>query len=231
MQYHRTPLFSIALLLCTLLVSPAAFGETGGETTSRADAVDRFTRDFVWAEDTRIVGVNQYGQAVSSSQHTNFYQGRHKRPLAGLEFYKTVGRDDLAGEYRSRRARRRGLIWSGVGAQVVGLGLMVGGIISMTDYDNMYDDGPLIIFGAGLGLTLVGMIPMMIGMFTNPHPIQPHEAREIIEDYNLQLMRDLNLDREDLPQEDEDTPGMDSLRVNLFFSGDGDRGLALSFDF
>ncbi|MBN2359500.1 MAG: hypothetical protein JXR83_08590 [Deltaproteobacteria bacterium] len=164
-------------------------------SASQHQARERFEKEVVWFED--MVAVDTGSGAVVNSW-TNAYQGKYKKPLAGDEFYETVGRPDLAEQYRSSETVRNALIVPG--SVLGGLGLLA---VSMSPLALLIPDSALdddtkmtLVFGTligGAGVAGVGVVVGMVGGAINPHPVEPTEARELADDFNKKLARDLGL--------------------------------------
>src|SRR5207248_2217185 len=61
---------------------------------------------------------------------TEPYEGKYKKPMAPVEFYRRIGREDLAQEYTAREIRRNELMTAGA---VIGLGSLVASAIIVTN--------------------------------------------------------------------------------------------------
>lgn len=230
MKIYCRVLFTALLALCFGIgVSiPDAIAEADTDSDriieeppdDRAEARDLLTRKFLWSRDYTTVGVDQYGHAVSRQTDTVFYEGRHGRPLEGVEFYETIRRPDLVAEFRSRRRLNIGLITGGIIGTVVGPLVFGGGMagwLSRTggeEFDNLYVP---VMIGGGV-LSLAAPIVMVVGMRRGHHPIEPHERRELAEEYNFRLIEELDLNREDIPDAPDDGAGADDLRVDFFLT-------------
>lgn len=197
----------------------------------REDAIDQFTRRFVWSNQTTsqtLVIIDSIPISGTTTE-TTFYQGRHGRELSKGELYDVIGHPELAEEFRTRRRRGHLLLWGG-GIGSIGFGLAaLGAAIYEEDQE---DRGYPLTIGLTIfaGISAIAMIP---GYYydQNRDPLEPHQRNELIEEYNLQLLDDLGLRREDLPRNDDrDRPSSDGLRVDGYFTDDGG-GITLGFTF
>lgn len=110
------------LLSCFLPLSAMARAETPAAMTQE-EAKAQFLREFLWSQNFGVVGMNQYGQAVSSATYMNVYQGIIPRRIGTEELFTIVGRDDLTAEYKRLRRRKSAVTWSGIGVMGAGLAL------------------------------------------------------------------------------------------------------------
>lgn len=192
-----------------LLMSPEVYGAE--------DGAERFSQEHLIAEE-RL-----------GSDYLNFYQGRHRAPLTMVEFLQIVGEEDLAetAERRVRRGRIMGYTSAGLG--IVGLAaLWVGVVMTFGDDPEREELGGTIGMIGG-GMMLTGGV---LYLFSDPKVdglIAPHEARRRVDEYNRDLRRDLGLDGEERPRE-QNSGGMEDLRVRLA-PLDGGAALGVSFRF
>ena len=141
---------------------------------------------------------------------TEPYEGKYKKPLAAADFYRRVGRDDLAQEYVSRAARRNTLIAAGA---IVALATVTAGIVIAVE--NQPGPCPQSSFAAfsacasaqsdqarsalltatlvGVSGALIGGTLVLAGALTNPHPVDPSRMRELADRYNVQLRKQLGM--------------------------------------
>lgn len=162
---------------------------------SQAQAREKFEKEVVWFED--MVAVDGSSGAVVSSW-SNVYQGKYKKPLAGADFYETVGRPDLAEQYRSTDAVRSAI--GTPGAALAGLGLiaMVASPLGLLISDSMMNEETkmTLVFGSLIGggvVGTVGAVMSIVSGFINPHPVDPVQARELADNHNKKLAADLGL--------------------------------------
>jgi hypothetical protein len=173
----------------------AVTGLTKNISGNQAQAREKFEKQVVWFED--MVAVDGSSGAVVSSW-SNAYQGKYKKPLAGAEFYETVGRSDLAEQYRSTDAVRSAIVMPGMALAALGLVAMVASPIPLLLGDSVVTDETkmTLVFGGligGAGVASVGAVVGMIGGFIDPHPVDPTQARELADNYNKKLAADLGL--------------------------------------
>lgn len=155
--------------------SEAALGVLQVEKT-KSSASDEYEKKRIWIEDLTLV--NQYGQPVASL--SNVYQGKYKKPLIGADFYRAVGRADLANKFEaSNRSRKR---WGTAGFTT----MMAGTVLSLASLNYLDEKEGTTMLVGGLGLVLAG--PMIArGGPGNPHPVSAEEARQLVDEYNESL--------------------------------------------
>jgi len=78
----------------------------------RADALEQYDQQAIGFDDFGGV-VTEDGRVTGTVQWSSPYQGKYKRPLAGADFYRAVGRLDLVKQYEDRAALKTGLIVGG----------------------------------------------------------------------------------------------------------------------
>ena len=64
-----------------------------------ADAQEQYEQQAIGFDDFGGV-VTEHGAVTGTVQWTSPYQGKYKRPLVGVDFYRAVGRSDLGGAVR-----------------------------------------------------------------------------------------------------------------------------------
>lgn len=165
-----------------------------------------FDSKYVWFEDYVAVSMNT-GMVVRS--WSTPYEGRYRRPLRPDEFYIKVGRPDYAAQYSAKQRRRIGLMAAGgalMGAGLLAFGISTGVYLSSNLNATIncgfsgpcttptYNPTPLYV-GAGIFTftMLGGMSLLIVGIVTNPHPVPPHEARRLADEYNQGLRQQLGL--------------------------------------
>ncbi len=197
---------------------------------TRREALDHFTLNMVVVEETSWVAVDQFGRQRGRSSEVSFYQGRHKIPLTTEEFLRTINAESYLDEYQSMRNRRRN--WYITSAVMAG-----GALVFMTAALFMAGRDGRVAEAVTLPLMMGGLVagglfwlPCTIGMMTNVDPISPHEARRLGEEYNLELLHDLGLERDDMHDDADEEKAPGGLRVDLFFSGESG-GIVLGFRF
>jgi hypothetical protein len=177
-----------------------AVGEvTESETKSSDEAREEYAKRVVWFQS--MIGVNQYGNVVSS--WSNAYKGKYRERLEPEEFYREVGRPDLAKEYASNTNQAA---WAGLIGTVGFLSALGGGTWWMVEgLSGSYDDSadttlPMVITLSGVGMMITGVIiaPDEI------HPVSSSEALEMADKHNQKLKKELGLakDYSPLPRAD-----------------------------
>ncbi len=169
------------------------------------------------------------------SQWSNAYRGKYKEPLDGADFYKAVGRPDLASDYRTAST----LKWIGYGlglAAEAGSGLLlVSGKDCWEQYpDDIYGESPgykecekdqTTKFFFGLGAMGAGLFLGLAAAFYDPNPVSQSEARRLAAKHNKKLRDKLGLSEDQVA---ETSP----LSYSLGISGTRDGGgLRLRVDF
>ena len=166
-----------------------------GKTVSAAaaEAQEKYDREHVWFEDWAAVNA---GTGMVVSTWAVPYQGKYKKAIDGPEFYEIVGRPDLAEEYRSSQAWRTGFAIGGGVLTLGGTGLMVMSLVTMggCDIDDTAcsDDSTNQLI-AGSALLGGGLLSFTIGAMIDPHPVEVGEARQLADEYNARLKKDLGL--------------------------------------
>jgi hypothetical protein len=206
-----------ALVLLTFLVALPAAAAQGGPKTTAPGAVashslegaaklndpgsstgEEYEKRILWFED--YVGINQRGTVVAS--WTQPFQGKYKKPLGWSEFYSLVERPDLALSYSTWMATKYSLMFGGFAATIGGVLLpllwtsggeeycgKVGSNGSCRYYSYTEKTRPGLIPGIAIGS--VGLVATIWSLFINPQPIMPSEARELADEHNKKLKREL----------------------------------------
>lgn len=159
-----------------------------------SEAQAKYDEKYVWFEDGALVNV--YNGRVMR-RFTLAYQGKYKKHLEGDAFYEAVGRSDLAAQYRSRRTRRTLLLTGGSLAAVGGGTMTLFGLMGPCVKEDARsfaclerDKGLLV---PGLVLAGGGMVALLMGATTEPHPVDAPEVRRIADEYNQKLKGELGL--------------------------------------
>lgn len=164
------------------------------ETEASEEARERYAKEFIWFQD--MVGVNQHGSVVSS--WSSAYQGKYKKHLDAAEFYRAVGRADLAEEYEANSDK----VVAGAALGTVGaLGMAGGGLWWVVAATGPDTEGG-VPSGVPAALTLVSGVAMIGGFSSIPekvHPIPPSEARELADKHNKKLKEELGLSKDYSP--------------------------------
>ena len=185
----------------------------------RDEAIEVFANNFVLSVVT------------TSIQHGKFYQGQYHRPLKGAEFYEAVHRPDLADSYRTRRN------WTwGVALTTLVASPAVFFVTENADHNRperrKWSDAQLTTGYAVAGVLAAVSFATFMGIrYIGFHPIEPHEARRITNEYNRQLADELGIDEDEFPDErlpNEDAAPDGDLRVDLFFGDDQDSVFGLT---
>jgi hypothetical protein len=194
----------VALVAASAISSPAA----------RAEEPASFSRQEQY--DQRFIGFNEYGVVDPDTRAfrriTEPYEGKYKKPIEGADFYRLVGRDDLAQEYTSRLERRNALMITGCAiafTAVVATSIMAVNSLSNASCDMSGSSsafaqcasaqsaaarsGVITAAVVGLGGLLVGGGFYLSGAATNPNPVDDSRMRELADQYNRQLRKQLEI--------------------------------------
>ena len=134
--------------------------------------------------------------------------GKYHEPLASDDFYRRVGREDLAAQYDAANRVRVGVIASSV---VVTLGSLAVGMVyafqsapscnpaasnfmgcldAQSDFEATHvRDGVLL----SVGGSLVGTGLMLAGLLDDPEPVSLAQRRELADEHNQKLRQELGL--------------------------------------
>lgn len=168
------------------------------EPQPNAQALEDYQQRFIGLDEGLFV--NRDGAVMLDAVP---YLGKYKKPLRGVDFYKAVGRQDLAEAYSRNLRTIRGLSIAGSALFLAGLS---GGIAysvvaakeGCSECDPPQENTQLksILIGVGGifgGAGLAATILVVIRGFLPGHPVSPPEARKLIDDHNKQLRQELNL--------------------------------------
>lgn len=156
------------------------------------DDYDAYRRNRIWFRES--VAVNLKTGWVTHFLHAA--QGDTGVPLDGADFYRVVGRDDLAARYTRRKRLRRGML---IGGGVAALGGVV--LASWpSPHERCLDEpgntsldcvglqgSPTSLNDAGDLVAVGGFVAFFAGLFYNPHPVSVKEAVELADAYNESL--------------------------------------------
>lgn len=144
------------------------------------------------------------------AQHTYDYLGsqwqvfcgRVDQELGALEFYRAIGRPDLAHAYQRRRALMVGGFVAGELAFVAAAVLYVKGHLDLSSCNSLQGQSyahcaemhtsmlsPMLIT-AGSGMAAMAF---SVYFYRNPHPIDENDAKSLADAYNQRLRRELGL--------------------------------------
>jgi hypothetical protein len=181
---------SIALLTLLALSPAAALAEepappASSSATSSAD--DRILFQVVPA-------VSGCSDGCSTALRNVPVLARDGRLLAGEELYLRLGRPDLVAELHVRETRRNVLLGLGAAITVGGLVYMVsvpGPDMSMSSsqFGQAMKDQEAGV-QTGMAVSLVGSLVMVVGLLTNPNPVDEAELHRLIDDHNRALQGD-----------------------------------------
>lgn len=159
---------SLVALLLALLVAPV-------------DPVEVYDAEQVIPETVFVVD----GGRELTPRHLTFRTGGGRR-LSDPEFYAYVDQPDLAKAWRHRHQTRVTLIGVGIGMVVAGGGVTLSSIGASGRTNET-------LVGTGVGLMFGGIVPLCIGGFLSPHPVDNDTLLSLARDKNTRLRRELGL--------------------------------------
>ena len=194
----------VVLAAASPVGTPAARAEQRDETSLQ----EEYDRHFIGFEN--FVAVDPKTGAVRRA--TEVYEGRYRKPIEGADFYRKVGREDLAQEYALRAGRQSTLRIAG---GVIALSAFVASAIivanSMSadpcDVNSPFPDfarcaserasqarsGVTTAAIVGISGGLVGGALLIAAAVTDPNPVDASQMRELADQYNRQLKQKLGV--------------------------------------
>jgi len=170
----------------------------------RADALDQYDEQAIGFDDFGGV-VTEHGTVTGTVQWSSPYQGKFKKPLVGVDFYRAVGRSDLVKQYEDRAALKTGLLVGG------GLALLAGLISASVLASSQTPTCTPITPGSftlptcttpapidpalgwvSLGSIVAGGAVMIAGAGIDPDPVGRVGKRELADAYNRELWQRLS---------------------------------------
>jgi len=187
----------------TAIAVYAALKDEHRDRVAREGAEYKFRQEAISFGDE--IAVISDGKSISTVRNVVAYQGDIKRKLAGRDFYETVGREDLAEAYDSRRTKAYLGLFGGAAVMVGGTALFATNAFGAGNCDffsDTYDQckadytaqhRPYAVAGAMLAIG--GTIGMGIGayLFYHRHPISNSEIYDLGAQYNAQLRQKYGL--------------------------------------
>lgn len=167
-----------------------------------ADAQEQYDQQAIGFDDFGGV-VTSHGTVSGTVQWSSPYQGKYKRPLVGVDFYRAVGRSDLVKQYEDRAALKTGLMVGG------GLAFLAGVITANVLASNLTTTCPPIPPGSftipsctastpdpalawiAVGGILAGGVVFITGAGIDPDPVGTVGKRQLAEAYNGELWQRL----------------------------------------
>jgi hypothetical protein len=171
------------------------------KTTSKhlKSSETEYKRRRVWFNTTTAVNL-QTGQIVG--RWTIPLVGESATPLEGADFYRYVGREDLAKRYRNNTIVKYSLMIPGYALFLTGTTLgtlyFIKGSSSVSELtpdeqESQKNLGLGLLIGCGVG----GLVMGMVGSFWPSHPVNAQEAIQLAEGYNQGLKKQLGLEEEE----------------------------------
>jgi len=159
--------------MLTALLASAALALGPEETATSRAAQDQYDLNFIGFDE----GV------------TTPFQGKYRKPLEGVDFYKALGRQDLLALYQQRNGLRWTLLAGGVVGMMAGT-VVPASILFLSDWDGTTRALGYLISG---GVFLTGLLFYFIGTIWSPDPVTPSEARQLADEHNVDLRKKLGL--------------------------------------
>ena len=169
----------------------------------RADAQEQYDEQAIGFDDFGGV-VSSHG-AVTAVQWSSPYQGKYKRSLVGVDFYRAIGRGDLVKQYEDRAALKTGLMVGG------GIAVVAGLVAASVAASSQVTSCPSIAPGSfdfptcsastsidpavgwvALGGIVAGGIVFISGAGIDPDPVGTVGKRQLAETYNRELWQRLS---------------------------------------
>jgi len=132
--------------------------------------------------------------SVSTGHSFEVYLGKYRSTVKEDDFFRLVGRNDLASSYDNRSAARLGLA---MGAVAIVVGTALYSVLASCDRslsdprftDDCVKDHTKMYVGVIGGSVAVAM--MFGGYMIDPHPVDAPEMRRLADEYNQGLRRSL----------------------------------------
>jgi len=180
------------LLLTGLLVGAPGLAQSADEEAARS-----YRKQYIWFDENELATARSH----RGLPRPPACQGIERVPLDGAEFYRAIGRDDLAEQYRFNLAVRWTLIGIGLGVNAAGLAAVAAGpaLFAPPHRQTLGSCagciGPLLlsVFG-GSATAALGMGLWAWGALSDPHPADLPTTRELVDEYNKRLLGELSLD-------------------------------------
>jgi tetratricopeptide (TPR) repeat protein len=130
-----------------------------------------------------------------------FVLGSSNLPLEGSNFYRAVGRPDLATRYADRNAIRRLVLGSGGVLAGIGLGTVIFSALDacdagQSDCEAAHGASNHRLMLWGLGMLVSGVAVEVAGALFEPDPVDPKGQRELVEAHNGGLRKQLGIQRD-----------------------------------
>jgi len=119
-----------------------------------------------------------------------FSRGVLDDPITETEFYRTIGRKDLAEAHESLSSKKTGLLVGGGVTTALGVGLSFVGLLG----GGLDGEMPQVAIGVGgAAAILVGAAGIVWGASVDPHPVSESEAHKLGEAHNDKLAQEMGV--------------------------------------
>lgn len=183
--------------------SPQVAGKGRTDVAPDVDALEGLTPEakaeylekYFAVGDQLVITVTPHHAKVDTS--FQIYRGKYRKKIDEDDFFREVGRPDLAESYVNRRILKWGLVGGGLAIVIGGIALGASKAgCSVSPGDPRFvdlcvnNDSPLII--AATGFVVGGALAAGGAFLVNPHPVEADEIRRLADDYNGALRRKLS---------------------------------------
>jgi len=177
------------------LQAPPAPG--GPAPSAPGAALQEYEEQHVWFEELALVS---HG---SLRRWSTPFQGLYRRPLEGAEFYRVVGRADLAERFEGARSARNGVLL-GIGVAMVAVPVLAFATLRREDCggrplgdfipcQSRNQDASTRAAGISVGALAVGSLALALTWSWDLHPVDAPEARRLADEHNRRLKAKLGL--------------------------------------
>lgn len=171
----------------------------------------------------------EHGQPVVFDGKTPYVGSK---ALGSMQFYRYIGRPEIAEEVESRKSLHNGLLIGGavifgLSAPVIYGGYALWAAEYFTSAGRNIGLGGLIVMGVGVLMVPAGLVMALVGMVRDDDPYDAADRQGMAAEYNRGL--DVSVDS----YSDRRSPTDEPLRINLVpgFSEEGRTTLSLSLSF
>jgi len=171
-----------------------------------AEAQEQYEQQAIGFDDFGGV-VTEHGVVKGTVQWSSPYQGKYKRPLEGVDFYRALGRQDLVKQYEDRSALKTGLL---LGGGLTALAGLIAATVMASSQISTCTPSPPGSFALptcttpapvdpalgwlAVGGIVAGGVVTIVGAGINPDPVGDVGKRQLAESYNRELWQRLTTD-------------------------------------